>query len=85
MSLPEIVKVAELESPPEPEMTPIRLRGLLVVICNTPDCRTMLLAKLPASGKKRKSALAWCNEQNGFQGFDPEDDIEQEWMVVQLD
>ncbi len=44
-----------------------------------------LLVQLPKSGRKRKNALAWCNEQNDFQGFDPEDDEGQEWMIVQLD
>jgi hypothetical protein len=44
-----------------------------------------LMARLPAKGKKRKKALAWCNEQNGFQGFDPEEDGGQKWMIVQLD
>jgi hypothetical protein len=45
----------------------------------------ILLARLPAKGRKRKTALAWCNEQNGFQGFDPEDDRGQDWISVQLD
>ncbi len=44
-----------------------------------------LLARLPVEGRKRKKALAWCNEQNDFQGFDPESDEGQEWVVVQLD
>ncbi|HEY9510189.1 MAG TPA: toxin-antitoxin system YwqK family antitoxin [Verrucomicrobiae bacterium] len=45
----------------------------------------LLLAKLPTNLKKRKRAIAWCNQQNEFQGFEPEEDQGQEWIVVQLD
>jgi len=44
-----------------------------------------LLVQLPSVPKKRKKALDWCNEQNGYQGFDPEDDTGQEWIIVALD
>jgi len=44
-----------------------------------------LVVRLPKTAKRRKKALEWCNEQNGYQGFDPEDDEGQEWVVVSLD
>ena len=44
-----------------------------------------LVVRLPKATRKRKKALDWCNEQNGYQGFDPEGDEGQEWVVVSLD
>lgn len=44
-----------------------------------------LVVRLPKAIRKRKEALGWCNEQNGYQGFDPEGDEGQEWVVVRLD
>ncbi|HVM60651.1 MAG TPA: toxin-antitoxin system YwqK family antitoxin [Verrucomicrobiae bacterium] len=44
-----------------------------------------LVVRLPKSDNKRRQALDWCNEQNGWQGFDPEDDEGQRWVIVRLD
>ena len=44
-----------------------------------------LLVRLPDEPKARRKVLAWCNEQNGHEGFDPDHDFGQEQVLVGLD
>ena len=44
-----------------------------------------LLIRLPGVKKSRRKVFAWCNEQNAHEGFDPDQDFGQDYVLVGLD